>query len=299
MSDDSIVNSSPSPSPQYFNQNFTQDSTKKSKKNLYIGIFIGVFLLFCVVIGVTVYFTQFHNKTDSGSATKKGSSSGSATKKGSSSGSGTKKGSSSGSGTKKDDEKGSSSGSGTKKDDEIKDDEKGDGEDAESGNDSNTYTYTATSNPNTQSKFGCPYTIGLTTSDATEDYVKKTCDVDPKCVGYYIGSGGWCIATKTLPKDCTDNSGTAGYSVFKSKSSNYTSEVNPKNKFGCIYNPGLTTSDATEDYVKKTCDVDPKCVGYYRGGIGGWCVATQTLPKDCKNATGQSGYTDFMQKVKA
>jgi hypothetical protein len=156
-------------------------------------------------------------------------------------------------------------------------------------------TYTSIPNTNTESRLGCPYTIGLTTSSDNEGYVKNTCDTDPKCVGYYVGSAGWNIATQTLPSECTDNSGTDGYSVFKSKSSNYTSAVNPKNKFGCIYNPGLTTSDANEDYVKKTCDVDPKCVGYYKGSTG-WCVATQTLPTDCKNATGDAGYKEFMKK---
>jgi hypothetical protein len=156
-------------------------------------------------------------------------------------------------------------------------------------------TYTSISNTNTESRVGCPYTIGLTSSSDNEGYVKNTCDADPKCVGYYVGSAGWCIATQTLPSECTDKSGTDGYSVFKSKSSKYTSEVNPKNKFGCMYNPQLTTSHGNEDYVKKTCDVDPKCVGYYKGSTG-WCVASQTLPTDCKNATGDSGYKEFMKK---
>ena len=155
-------------------------------------------------------------------------------------------------------------------------------------------TYTSIPNTNTESRMGCPYTIGLTSSSANEGYVKNTCDADPKCVGYYVGSAGWNIATQTLPSECTDNSGADGYSVFKSKSSNYTSAVNPKNKFGCIYTPGLTTSDANEDYVKKTCDVDPKCAGYYKGS--NWFVASQTLPTDCKNATGEAGYNEFMKK---
>jgi hypothetical protein len=162
--------------------------------------------------------------------------------------------------------------------------------------DKNKSEYSNTKNPNTETKLGCPYTLGLTTSDSNEEAVKRTCDLDPNCVGYYVGSTGWSIATQILPSECTDNTGTEGYSVFKSKSSKYASAVNPKNKFGCPYTPGLTTSDSNEEAVKRTCDLDPKCVGYYKGSTG-WCVASQTLPKSCKNFSGDAGYKDFMMKV--
>jgi hypothetical protein len=250
----------------------TPTPSGKSKTGLYIGLFIFIIVVFAGA-GVGIYFLT---KSQSGSSTG-------------STASGDKKTDTS------DDKKTDTSGdkkkdtSGDKKKD-TSDDKKKD-----TNNPPTPGTYTSISNTNTESRMGCPYTIGLTTSSANEAYVKNTCDVDPKCVGYYVGSAGWNIATQTLPSECTDNSGTDGYSVFKSKSSNYTSAVNPKNKFGCIYNPGLTTSDANEDYVKKTCDVDPKCVGYYKGSTG-WCVATQTLPTDCKNATGDAGYKEFMKK---
>jgi hypothetical protein len=158
--------------------------------------------------------------------------------------------------------------------------------------------YSNTKNPNNETKLGCPYTLGLTTSDSNEAAVKRTCDLDPKCVGYYKGPTGWCVASQTLPKDCKNFSGDPGYNVFKSKSSKYSNTKNPnaEGKLGCPYTLGLTTSDSNEEAVKRTCDVDPKCVGYYKGSTG-WCVASQTLPKDCKNFSGDAGYKDFIMKV--
>ena len=158
--------------------------------------------------------------------------------------------------------------------------------------------YSNTKNPNAENKLGCPYTLGLTTSDSNEEAVKRTCDLDPKCVGYYKGSTGWCVASQTHPKDCKNFSGDAGYNVFKSKSSKYSNTKNPnaENKLGCPYTLGLTTSDSNEEAVKRTCDLDPKCVGYYKGSTG-WCVASQTHPKDCKNFSGDAGYKDFMMKI--
>jgi hypothetical protein len=164
---------------------------------------------------------------------------------------------------------------------------------------SSKHLYSDIKNPNTETKLGCPYTLGLTTSDANEEAVRKTCDVDPECVGYYKGSAGWNLATRTLPNECSDFSkNPSGYNIFKSKSSNYSNTPNPiaETKAGCIYSPGLTTSDANEEYVKNTCDLDPKCVGYYKGSTG-WSVATQTLPKNCKNFSGDAGYKDFMMKI--
>ena len=170
---------------------------------------------------------------------------------------------------------------------------------ADSSSGSSKHLYSDIKNPNTETKLGCPYTLGLTTSDANEDAVRKTCDVDPECVGYYKGSAGWNLATRTLPNECSDFSkNPSGYNIFKSKSSKYSSTPNPiaETKAGCIYSPGLTTSDANEEYVKNTCDLDPKCVGYYKGSTG-WSVATQTHPKDCKNFSGDAGYKDFMMKI--
>ena len=77
--------------------------------------------------------------------------------------------------------------------------------------------YSSTENPNAEGKLGCPYTLGLTTSDANEDAVKNTCDLDPKCVGYYKGSTGWSVATQIPPKDCKKFSGDAGYKEFMMK----------------------------------------------------------------------------------
>jgi hypothetical protein len=166
-------------------------------------------------------------------------------------------------------------------------------------------TYTAVPNTTSGTKAGCIYTPGLTTSDSNEEAIKRTCDMDPKCVGYYSNSAqnGWKIATQTLPSDCKDFSMTpnGGYDSWRSKSTNYSSVPNTTSgtKAGCIYTPSLTTSDSNEEAIKRTCDMDPKCVGYYSNSAqNGWKIATQTLPSDCKDfsMTPNGGYNNFMKK---
>uniref|UniRef100_A0A6C0H2I1 Uncharacterized protein n=1 Tax=viral metagenome TaxID=1070528 RepID=A0A6C0H2I1_9ZZZZ len=168
-----------------------------------------------------------------------------------------------------------------------------------SGTDSGTHTYT--SQNNTTNKGGCIYNPGLTSSHADESLVQKTCDAVPSCVGYYSNDVGTSfLATPTLPKDCKDTTGPVGYIKFKSKSSKYTSKENKSNggSAGCIYTPGITTSDQNAKVVQATCDADPKCVGYYSNDDqSGWTLATRTLPSSCSDFSSPPGYTKFYKKV--
>jgi hypothetical protein len=168
-----------------------------------------------------------------------------------------------------------------------------------SGTDSGTHTYT--SQNNTANKGGCIYNPGLTSSHADESVVQKTCDSVPSCAGYYSNDvGSWFLATPKLPKDCKDTTGPAGYVKFKSKSSKYNSKTNTSNggTAGCIYTPGLTSSDANAKYVQATCDADPKCVGYYSNDDqSGWALASRTLPSSCTDFSSPPGYTKFYKKV--
>jgi hypothetical protein len=74
-------------------------------------------------------------------------------------------------------------------------------------------------NNNRDKKFGCPYPLGLSTSDSNEDAVKETCDLDPSCAGYYTNSAhSWSMATKTDPSKCDEKvNGDTGYTIFYKK----------------------------------------------------------------------------------
>ena len=81
--------------------------------------------------------------------------------------------------------------------------------------------YSKSDNVKDTKQFGCPYPIGLTTSDSNENAIKRTCSADPSCVGYYTQRtrpSNWSIATKTLPSSCNAWLGNTGeYPVFMKK----------------------------------------------------------------------------------
>ena len=82
-----------------------------------------------------------------------------------------------------------------------------------------------------------------------------------------------------------------------SASNTYTSITNPNTgKLGCQYPFNLTNNDSDENAVKTTCTIDPECVGYYKGK-NGWCMATKTLPENCKDFPTKEGYNVWKSKA--
>jgi hypothetical protein len=148
-------------------------------------------------------------------------------------------------------------------------------------------------NNNPDKKFGCPYHIGLSTSDRNEDAVKATCDVDPSCAGYYKSSD-WSIATKIDPSKC-DEKGVSGYTTFYKKNppppppkvGTYTEISNSapsKRAYACFDSYSIDV-DKTEDVQRVLCDNDDDCQGYYFNPTtpGGGIV--YTIDKKCTDTT--------------
>ena len=147
---------------------------------------------------------------------------------------------------------------------------------------------------NTDQKYGCPYPLGLSTSDSNEDAVKATCDLDPSCAGYYTSSDhGWSIATKTDPSKCDEKTGVSGYTIFYKKNppppppkvGTYTEISNSapsKKAYACF--DSVTVSEKTEDVQRVLCDNDDDCAGYYfNPSVPGSMV--YTIDKKCTDTT--------------
>ena len=161
-------------------------------------------------------------------------------------------------------------------------------------------------NNNPDKKFGCPYHIGLSTSDRNEDAVKATCDVDPSCAGYYKSSD-WSIATKIDPSKC-DEKGVSGYTTFYKKNppppppkvGTYTEISNSapsKRAYACF---DSVTVNKTEDVQRVLCDNDDDCKGYYFNPTtpgGGIVYTSDKTQKECIKPDIQiNGYNFFKPK---
>lgn len=175
--------------------------------------------------------------------------------------------------------------------------------------------YSKSANANTDQKYGCPYPLGLSTSDSNEDAVKGTCDLDPSCAGYYTSSDhGWSIATKTDPSKCDEKTGPGGYTTFYKKTppppppkvGTYTEIGNyapSKNSYSCFHSGGIEGGQK-EDEQRVLCDNDDECKGYYVNKLdpGGTVYTAYDTPGSCKvkSDTDQTidGYTIFKAKDK-
>ena len=171
------------------------------------------------------------------------------------------------------------------------------------------------STTNTEQKIGCPYPLGLSTSDSNEDSVKGTCDLDPSCAGYYTSSDhSWSIATKTDPSKCDEKTGPGGYTTFYKKTppppppkvGTYTEIGNyapSKNPYSCFHS-GVVEGGQKEDEQRVLCDNDDECKGYYVNKLdpGGAVYTAYYTPGSCKvkSDTDQTidGYTIFKAKDK-
>jgi hypothetical protein len=158
---------------------------------------------------------------------------------------------------------------------------------------------------NTNQKYGCPYTVGLSTSDHNEDAVKATCDLDPSCAGYYTRSDhGWSIATKTDPSKCDEKTGVPDYTIFYKKNppppppkvGTYTEISNSapsKRSYACF---DSETVNKTEDVQRVLCDNDDDCKGYYfNRSVPGSMV--YTIDKKCTDKT-QTQKIDGYNRIK-
>jgi hypothetical protein len=144
----------------------------------------------------------------------------------------------------------------------------------------------------------------------SKDEVEAACMFSDSCVGYY-SSGNWHIATNTSPDKCAEKR-EAGYAVFYDKTratpgdekTIFKRSANPRDNgaMGCA---DKDPKDATKNFpnsshelrdaVEVACTVSDSCVGYYSSG--GWHVATNTRPLDCKEAL-NTGYTHFYDKTR-
>lgn len=155
--------------------------------------------------------------------------------------------------------------------------------------------YSKSANANTDQKYGCPYPLGLSTSDSNEDAVKGTCDLDPSCAGYYTSSDhGWSIATKTDPSKCDEKTGVSGYTTFYKKNppppppkvGTYTEISNSapsKNPYSCFHSGGIKGGQK-EDEQRVLCDNDDDCAGYYFNPTTGGGIV-YTIDKTCTDKT--------------
>jgi hypothetical protein len=163
-------------------------------------------------------------------------------------------------------------------------------------------------NNNPDKKFGCPYHIGLSTSDRNEDAVKATCDLDPSCAGYYKSSD-WSMATKIDPSKC-DEKGVSGYTTFYKKNppppppkvGTYTEISNsaPSKKAYACFDSYSVDGDKTEDVQRVLCDNDDDCQGYYFNPTtpgGGIVYTSDKIQEECTKPSIQiDGYSVFKPK---
>jgi hypothetical protein len=101
-------------------------------------------------------------------------------------------------------------------------------------------------------------------SNKNVKYVKKLCDLDPDCKGYYDG-GTWFVATDRDPIDCDRDKDGSGYNNYFKKPE-YNRSDNQSGKYGCQLKTSNTCDNkvcADGKYVEKLCNLDPNCVGYY------------------------------------
>ena len=153
--------------------------------------------------------------------------------------------------------------------------------------------YAINSNPNTDNICGCPYPLGLSSSDSNENAVKQTCDLDPSCAGYY-GSANkdLFIATKTDPSKCEDKNDrpTNMITFYKKippppppKVGTYTEIGNyapSKNSYSCFHS-GAIEGGQKEDEQRVLCDNDDECKGYYFKDPGSAVYTAYDTPENC------------------
>jgi hypothetical protein len=129
--------------------------------------------------------------------------------------------------------------------------------------------------------------------------VVEMCSADIDCVGYYQNtSNDKFVATKTLPNNCKEfvSEEENSYPVFFQK----VDLINPSyintsltqrrpqsqntnwRKYGCPYEPQLSSRTKVRTIIEEMCKTDKECVGYYEDA--GLFQATRYLPEDqyCK-----------------
>ena len=165
---------------------------------------------------------------------------------------------------------------------------------------------------------GCGYQAYL---DITEDVIRKLCDADPLCKGYYSGNTDndtfimSSITPSTTNTDC-NSVGYTNFENFKLKSDNYntSSNTNP-DKYACVNEsnknlnfPGSCRGPDCEDKIRLLCDNSKNCVGYYKNTTSYTFIAATKNPEECDadnyngseydsdDASYQNDYIYFMEK---
>lgn len=115
-----------------------------------------------------------------------------------------------------------------------------------------------------------------------EKYVRNICDLDPDCKGYYGSdnshNNGWFIATDKDPGECSDKHTSSIFTNYFKKPS-YAKTTNTSGNYGCQLKASNIADSASGSvgatYVKKLCDLDSNCVGYYSSTDNLTNIATQ------------------------
>ena len=188
---------------------------------------------------------------------------------------------------------------------------------------SNTYKNSSSSSETNAA--GCGY---VCTQRITENIIKKLCDADSNCKGYYCGSNddnaNGFIMSSIIPSpsntDCDQGGrGMDTYTSFKTKADNYntTDNKNP-NSYVCIDKSDKTLNFPgscrgrldCEDKIRLLCDNSDNCMGYYKNSAGDTFIAATKNPNVCDqdNSRGseydsdedsyQNDYIYFMEKNK-
>ena len=162
---------------------------------------------------------------------------------------------------------------------------------------------------------GCGY---VWSNDITEDVIRKLCDADPLCKGYYSDNDTF-IMSSIIPSITNKECNVYGYpnfENFKLKSDNYntSSNTNP-DKYTCVNKsnktlnfPGSCRGLDCEDKIRLLCDNSKNCVGYYKNNKSDTFIAATKNPDECNEDDGigseydsddasyQNDYIYFMEK---